>query len=248
MNGVRTLPFPGAAVGRRHGRQDPAKVISIRATDRRGAPAFPISVAVVSGDPKTGQRAVSYLKTRSELNVLNAERQDEAEVVVIMVDTITEEALGIMEGFASASPGGNVRFVLVGDGMREEHVARAVSYGQVSVVSRRGSDFGQVLRAIVDVREGRLEMPGDAVGWLAGRVRRIEKDVLEPPGLNATGLSQREVEVLRMLADGMETAEIAQRLNYSERTIKNTIYAMVARLGLRNRVHAVAFAIRNNAF
>jgi DNA-binding NarL/FixJ family response regulator len=86
------------------------------------------------------------------------------------------------------------------------------------------------------------------VGWLAERLRWIEKDVLEPNGLTTAGLSKREVDILRMLADGMETAEIAQRLNYSERTIKNTIYTMLARLGLHNRVHAVAYAIRNNAF
>ena len=65
--------------------------------------------------------SVSYLKTRSELNVLSVERQDEADVVLIMVDTITDETLRVMEGFASASPGRDVRFVVVGDGMPEEH-------------------------------------------------------------------------------------------------------------------------------
>jgi len=205
-------------------------------------------VAVVAGDPITGQGAVSYLKTRSEVDVLDAGRQYEADVVLIIVDTVTDETLKIMEGFTSASLRGDPRFVLIGDGMREQHVARAVSHGLVSVVPRRGADFEQVLRAIVDVHEGRLQMPSDVVGWLAERLRWIEKDVLGPHGLTTAGLSKREVEILSMLADGMETAEIAQRLNYSERTIKNTLYAMLARLGLRNRVHAVAYAIRHNAF
>jgi len=64
------------------------------------------------------------------------------------------------------------------------------------------------------------------------------------PAAGFDDLTAREIEVLRMLAEGTETAEIAQRLNYSERTIKNTIYAMQSRLGLRNRTHAVAFALR----
>jgi DNA-binding CsgD family transcriptional regulator len=55
------------------------------------------------------------------------------------------------------------------------------------------------------------------------------------------------VEVLRLLADGLDTVEIADRLNYSERTIKNVLHAMMTRLNLRNRSHAVAFGLRCGA-
>lgn len=58
-------------------------------------------------------------------------------------------------------------------------------------------------------------------------------------------LADREREVLRMLADGLSTLEIARRLNYSERTVKNIIHDMLDRLNLRNRPHAVAFALRH---
>jgi DNA-binding NarL/FixJ family response regulator len=92
-----------------------------------------------------------------------------------------------------------------------------------------------------------VKLPGDAVAWLSERLRCIEADVLEPRGLSATGLSQREIDILGMLADRLETSEIARRMCYSERTIKNSIYAMLTRLRLRNRTQAVAFAIRNNA-
>jgi DNA-binding NarL/FixJ family response regulator len=50
---------------------------------------------------------------------------------------------------------------------------------------------------------------------------------------------------LRLLADGLGTQEIAERLNYSERTVKNIIHAVRCRLELRNRVHVVAYAVRN---
>lgn len=213
-------------------------------------PTAPIPVAVVASDPLTAQGTVSFLRTRPEVTVLDAQRRHEAEVALIIVDTITEETLKIMAGFSSTSPLGGTRFVLIGDGMREHHVARAVNHGLASVISRHEADFGQILRTVMDVHAGRLEMPGDAVGWLTGQLRRLQQDVLEPKGLAATpaGMSKREVEVLSLLADGMSTAEIARRLNYSERTIKNTIHTMMARLGLRNRAHAVAFAMRHNAF
>jgi DNA-binding NarL/FixJ family response regulator len=58
------------------------------------------------------------------------------------------------------------------------------------------------------------------------------------------GLTEREIEVLRLVADGFDTSEIAGSLAYSERTIKNIIHDVTARLNLRNRSHAVAYAVR----
>ena len=64
----------------------------------------------------------------------------------------------------------------------------------------------------------------------------------EPP---VSALSERDVQVLRLMADGQSTAGIARDLAYSESTIKNIIHAIVRDLGARNRAHAVAMALRN---
>ncbi|WP_383826475.1 response regulator transcription factor [Streptomyces sp. NPDC058486] len=53
-----------------------------------------------------------------------------------------------------------------------------------------------------------------------------------------------EVDVLRLVAEGYDTADIAAKLSYSERTIKNVLHAVITRLQLRNRSHAVAYAMR----
>ena len=63
-------------------------------------------------------------------------------------------------------------------------------------------------------------------------------------GSTALGWSAREIEVLRLLANGLSTREVARRLAYSERTIKNVVYDLTTRHGLRNRTHAVAVAVR----
>jgi DNA-binding NarL/FixJ family response regulator len=57
-------------------------------------------------------------------------------------------------------------------------------------------------------------------------------------------LSNRERDVLLLVAEGYSTREVAKRLNYSERTIKNIVQDLTVRLELRNRTHAVALAIR----
>lgn len=56
--------------------------------------------------------------------------------------------------------------------------------------------------------------------------------------------SDREIAVLRLLAQGMSTREVARALSWSERTIKNVVYDLTTRHGLRNRTHAVAVAVR----
>jgi DNA-binding CsgD family transcriptional regulator len=58
------------------------------------------------------------------------------------------------------------------------------------------------------------------------------------------GLTPRELEVLRLVSDGLDTQQIADRLCYSERTVKGVIHDVTTRLNLRNRSHAVAFAMR----
>lgn len=204
-------------------------------------------VAVLAGDPITGQGAIAYLRSCQEVKVLPADRQHEAEVVLILVNWVTDETLKWMQYAVDTAANRDVRFVLVGDGVREHHVQRAITYGLVSVIPRQEADFERIVRAISGVREGRLQMPQVALGWLVNQIRTIHQDVLEPKGLTAAGLETREVDVLKLLAEGLGTPEIANQLNYSERTVKNIIHGVLTRLKLRNRAHAVAFAVRSGA-
>lgn len=57
-------------------------------------------------------------------------------------------------------------------------------------------------------------------------------------------LSTREQQVLRLIAEGHGTREVAAELSYSERTIKNVLHDVVTKLGARSRSHAVAHAVR----
>lgn len=207
----------------------------------------PLRVAVMASDSITGEGTVAYLRSRAGIIPVPIDRLDDADVVLIMAGKIGEETLTLMEEAAGRAPDHEMRFVLVGDGIREEHLMRALNWGVVSVLPRQDADYERIVRALAGAREGQVDLPEPAHGWLTSRIRAIQRDVLDPHGLTTTGLYTREVEVLRLLAEGMDTLEIAERLNYSERTVKNIIHGLLSRLNLRNRSHAVAYALRNGA-
>ena len=79
--------------------------------------------------------------------------------------------------------------------------------------------------------------------------RRLIEDFCNGPAPGAAGdgetgrLSERELDVVRLVAQGMSNAEIAAKLYLSEATIKSHIARVLAKLGLRDRVQVAVFAV-----
>lgn len=84
----------------------------------------------------------------------------------------------------------------------------------------------------------------DLLGDLLRTIARASNELLEPRGLSLSPLTVREQEVLRLVADGHPTREVAKRLSYSERTVKNVIHDVVTKFNARSRSQAVAAAVR----
>jgi len=66
----------------------------------------------------------------------------------------------------------------------------------------------------------------------------------EPDRPTAARLTEREQQVLSLIAAGHPTREVAEQLAYSERTVKNVLHDVVTKLNARSRSQAVAFAVR----
>ena len=85
---------------------------------------------------------------------------------------------------------------------------------------------------LVRIATGDGEVPSDLLARLLDQVGRLQRQVLAPRGLVFSGLNDRETSVLRLVADGLDTAEIATQLAYSERTVKYVLHDVTTRLQL----------------
>ncbi|HET6501678.1 MAG TPA: response regulator transcription factor [Amycolatopsis sp.] len=198
-----------------------------------------VRVTVMAADPITLSGVETHLKSRYELTVVPV--QAGADVVVFATDRVTPDVVAELRMVAQQ---GRAPTVLVTNELNHADVLTVVECRVVAVLPRSATTGARLINTVLAVARGEAMMPPDLLGELLKQVDHLQREVLAPRGLNASGLSARERDVLRLMAEGWDTAEIAQRLSYSERTVKNVIYGLTTRLNLRNRPHAVAYAVR----
>jgi two-component system, NarL family, response regulator DegU len=84
--------------------------------------------------------------------------------------------------------------------------------------------------------------------WLSSRITEhvVQRALGEnkPPELPSPGLTSREMEVMCLLATGLDNEEIAQKLTLTMRTVQNHVSTIYGKLGVASRAEAILFAIR----
>jgi len=200
-----------------------------------------IRVYVYAADPISQAGLASQLRARPEVQVVDDD-VDRAEVAIVVSDEVDEEAARTVRAIQR---NGIPRVVLVVTRLDDAGMIGGIEAGACGLLRRSEANPERLVESILAAGAGDGSVPSDLLGRLLEHVGRLQRQVLSPRGLTLTGLTEREIEVLRLVADGYDTSEIAGQLAYSERTIKNVIHDVTARLNLRNRSHAVAYAMRN---
>ncbi|GAA4941091.1 response regulator [Actinoplanes utahensis] len=148
------------------------------------------------------------------------------------------EATRLLAGAGVADP---VKVLVVTTFNLDEYVYEALRAG-ASGFLLKDAPPAQLLHGIRTVATGAAllapEVTRQLVGRYAARIR---------PAHGATGdpaLTPRELEVLRLIANGLSNAEIAATLVISQETVKTYVSRILTKLGLRDRVQAVVYAYR----
>jgi DNA-binding NarL/FixJ family response regulator len=199
----------------------------------------PIATYVHGRDPISQAGVISQLRMRPEIRIVDS--ADQAAVAVIIADQVDETTTRELRAMRKD---GRPRLMLVATTVDDAALVAAAEAGVGGLLRRSDASADLLIRTIVRVASGEGEVPPDLLGRLLEQVGRLQRQVLAPRGLTFTGLTPRETQVLRLVADGHDTSEIALQLCYSERTVKNVLHDLTTRLQLRNRSHAVAYAVR----
>ncbi|GGU17368.1 helix-turn-helix transcriptional regulator [Lentzea flava] len=180
-----------------------------------------VRVAVHAKDAVTRWGIAGYLRLRPEIQVLAEHALAQADVVLVAADgaRLTAELQCVAQRTSAC-------VVLITDHLRAHDLPRAIDHRVVAVLPRAGITCESLVSAVLAAHEGRAELPAD---------------------LALSCLAERELDMLRLFAEGWTTAEVAKKLSYSERTVKSVVQNVLTRFQLRNRTHAVAFAIRAGA-
>ena len=199
-----------------------------------------IRVLVVDDHPIVRQGLVSVLSDEADLEVVG-EATSGREAVglvarlqpdVVLLDLEMPELDGIeaIPQLLTVRPGLGVLVFTAYD--TDERVLGAVRAGARGYLLK-GASADEIARGIRTVRAGG--------SYLEPRVASKLMAELSSPR-PAPALSEREREVLRLVADGLPTKQIAQALTISERTVKFHVNSIFQKLGADNRAQAVALA------
>ncbi len=100
----------------------------------------------------------------------------------------------------------------------------------------------KVLEAIRGTVTGKAYLDPGIAGKIMGRVANQQE---QPPTLIAEKLTERELDVLRLISHGLTNSDIAERLSLSEGTVRNHVSAIFSKLDVSDRTQAAIIAIRH---
>jgi DNA-binding NarL/FixJ family response regulator len=166
-----------------------------------------------------------------------SEALPEADVVVL--DSDLGGAMAFVQEIAVQT---GARVLLCMHEASAAEVLDAIGSGVGGALSRDQLTPDTLLAAVSAVAAGIFAFDSSALRLLSGSVTPIRQH--DRAAQQGAGFAPREQMVLSLVAAGLSNREIAERLSYSERTIKTILHDIVIRLGVKSRSQAVAMAVR----
>jgi DNA-binding NarL/FixJ family response regulator len=189
------------------------------------------------------------LEARPDLEVVG-EAEDGLQVLdlagstapdVILMDVRMPNLDGVEATRRLSAAGSDARVIVLTTYDLDEYVYDAIRAGASGFLLKDVQPT-QLVDAIRVVAAGDALLSPSVTRRLLDRFARSMPDPSQPTPASLASLTEREVEVLRLLANGLSNAELAERLFVSEATVKTHVSNLLRKLGVRDRVQAVILA------
>lgn len=157
---------------------------------------------------------------------------------IVLMDLLMPKKTGIEATQEIKAENPDAKILIITSFAEDENVYKAIKAGALGYLLKDSSPQ-ELLQAIKDVCTGRMSLhPNIALKLMEELNRPSSEKTIDDP------LTDREVEVLKLVAKGHANHEIAKRLFISERTVGAHVSNILSKLHLANRTQAALFALR----
>lgn len=137
----------------------------------------------------------------------------------------------------------NIKVIILTTFDDEENISKAMSGGADGYLLKE-MDNDTVIRSLKMVMDGISVFGSSATGTIQKRFSQSSA-VTSAPKQNIP-LTDRELDIIRLIAEGMDNKEISSTLYLAEGTVRNNISKMLEKLSLKDRTQLAVYAIKNN--
>ncbi len=203
---------------------------------------MPVRVLLADDHKVVRQGLRMFLSTDPEIEVIG-EAKDGAEALalarqlvpdVILMDLMMPVMDGIAAIRAVRAEGIDTEIIAVTSVLDDETVIEAVRAGATGYLLK-DTEASELCRAIHAAAAGQVQLAPQAAA-------KLMREVAAPK--SPEKLTDRETDVLRLVASGLANKEIARELDIGERTVKTHVSSILAKLGLQSRTQAALHATR----
>ena len=161
---------------------------------------------------------------------------------VILMDIHMPEIDGISAAEKILESMPNIKIIMLTTFDDDEYIIRSLRIGAAGYLLKDipADDLAQAVQL---AHAGIYQLDPKVAGALIGNIKSHQQT--KKLELSTYNLTQRELEVLGLLATGATNREIAEKLFVSEGTVKNHVSNILSQLGLRDRIKAAVFAIEH---
>ncbi|MFB9314974.1 response regulator [Nocardioides plantarum] len=162
------------------------------------------------------------------------------QVVVLDLQIPGPNGVEVTASVLQTDPGARV-LILSASGEQDD-VLQAVKAGATGYLVKSASQ-AELIEAVRRVARGDSVFTPGLAGLVLGEFRRLSQPAGDPSITGNPELTDRETEILKMVAKGMSYKQIAERLVLSHRTVQNHVQNTLRKLQMHNRVELTRYAI-----